>query len=37
MKEIVGVHHVSVTVPDIERARQFYIELLGAIEVFQTE
>jgi len=37
VNEIFGVHHVSVTVPNIDRARQFYIDLLGAKEIFQTE
>lgn len=32
-----GVHHVSLTVPDIEVARRFYIELLGAEEVVTAE
>ena len=32
-----GVHHVSVSVPDIDTARRFYIELLGADEVFTGE
>ena len=27
-----GVHHVAVSVPDIELARKFYIDLLGAKE-----
>ncbi len=27
-----GVHHIGVSVPDIDRARTFYIDLLGAIE-----
>lgn len=27
-----GVHHVGVSVPDIARAREFYIDLLGAVE-----
>jgi catechol 2,3-dioxygenase-like lactoylglutathione lyase family enzyme len=37
MKNIQGVHHVSISVPDIELARTFYIELLGAREVFAFE
>ncbi|WP_380879579.1 hypothetical protein ACFB49_23070 [Sphingomonas sp. DBB INV C78] len=32
-----GVHHVAVSVPDIARAREFYIDLLGAEELAQTE
>ena len=27
-----GVHHIAVSVPDIARAREFYIDLLGARE-----
>jgi len=27
-----GVHHIAVSVPDIAKARTFYIELLGAVE-----
>ena len=27
-----GVHHIGVSVPDIARAREFYIDLLGAVE-----
>jgi catechol 2,3-dioxygenase-like lactoylglutathione lyase family enzyme len=37
MREVQGVHHVSVSVPDIQLARKFYIDLLGAREVFSTE
>jgi len=37
MKQILGVHHVSVSVPDLQLARKFYIDLLGAREVFSTE
>jgi catechol 2,3-dioxygenase-like lactoylglutathione lyase family enzyme len=33
MREFQGVHHVAVSVPDIDRAREFYIGLLGAEEV----
>lgn len=29
---IQGVHHIGVSVPDIARAREFYIDLLGAVE-----
>jgi catechol 2,3-dioxygenase-like lactoylglutathione lyase family enzyme len=27
-----GVHHIGISVPDLARAREFYIDLLGAIE-----
>ena len=37
MKEMIGVHHVSVSVPDIEKARAFYLGLLGAKEVSAVE
>jgi len=37
MKAIIGVHHVSVSVPDIEKAREFYIDLLGAQELSAVE
>jgi len=30
---IKGVHHVAVSVPDIDLARRFYIDLLGAEEI----
>jgi catechol 2,3-dioxygenase-like lactoylglutathione lyase family enzyme len=33
----IGVHHVAVSVPDIETARRFYIDLLGAQEVEANE
>ena len=29
----VGIQHVGVSVPDIEKARHFYINVLGAVEV----
>ena len=32
-----GVHHVSISVPDIDTARRFYIDLLGAEEVTAVE
>lgn len=32
-----GVHHVSISVPDIDKARCFYIDLLGAEEVTAVE
>ena len=37
MKELQGIHHVAVSVPDIDTARRFYIDLLGAREVSQAE
>jgi catechol 2,3-dioxygenase-like lactoylglutathione lyase family enzyme len=27
-----GIHHIGVSVPDIDRARNFYIDLLGGVE-----
>ncbi len=27
-----GVHHIAVSVPDLARAREFYIDLLGGVE-----
>lgn len=32
-ERIRGVHHVAVSVPDIDIARKFYIDLLGAEEI----
>jgi len=29
---IQGVHHIGISVPDIDKARHFYIDLLGAVE-----
>ncbi len=29
---IQGIHHIGVSVPDIAKAREFYIDLLGAVE-----
>lgn len=29
---IIGVHHIGVSVPDLARAREFYIDILGAVE-----
>lgn len=29
---IQGVHHIGISVPDLEKAREFYIGLLGAVE-----
>ena len=29
---IQGIHHIGVSVPDLARAREFYIDLLGAVE-----
>ena len=31
-RHIQGIHHIAVSVPDIEIARTFYIDLLGAQE-----
>ena len=36
-EHIQGVHHVSVSVPDIDIARRFYLDLLGAREIAATE
>ncbi|MDE2404880.1 MAG: VOC family protein [Sphingomonadales bacterium] len=27
-----GVHHIGVSVPDLERAREFYVDILGGVE-----
>jgi catechol 2,3-dioxygenase-like lactoylglutathione lyase family enzyme len=27
-----GVHHIGISVPDLAKAREFYIDLLGAVE-----
>jgi glyoxylase I family protein len=37
MQHIQGIHHVAVSVPDIDVARRFYLELLGAREVSETD
>jgi glyoxylase I family protein len=37
MQHIHGIHHVAVSVPDIQLARRFYIDLLGAREASQAE
>ena len=29
---IEGIHHIGVSVPDLDLARKFYIDLLGAVE-----
>lgn len=29
---VMGVHHIGVSVPDLARAREFYIDILGAVE-----
>lgn len=29
---IMGVHHIGVSVPDLARAREFYVDILGAVE-----
>ena len=36
-ENIQGVHHVSISVPDIDIARRFYIDLLGAVEITAVE
>lgn len=37
MTQVQGVHHVAVSVPDLGRARDFYVDLLGAKEVSSLE
>ena len=27
-----GIHHIGISVPDLDRARMFYIDVLGAVE-----
>lgn len=29
---VIGLHHIGVSVPDLDKAREFYIDILGAIE-----
>jgi catechol 2,3-dioxygenase-like lactoylglutathione lyase family enzyme len=29
---VIGVHHIGVSVPDLEKARAFYLGILGAVE-----
>lgn len=29
---VIGVHHIGVSVPDLDRAREFYLGILGAVE-----
>lgn len=29
---VLGVHHIGVSVPDLARARTFYLDILGAVE-----
>ena len=29
---VMGVHHIGVSVPDLEKAREFYLGILGAVE-----
>lgn len=36
-KHIQGIHHVAVSVPDIDIARKFYVDLLGFTEVCYAE
>jgi glyoxylase I family protein len=37
MQGVQGVHHVAVSVPDLAKARAFYVDLLGAEEVSTEE
>lgn len=39
MTHILGIHHVQITVPldDVEKAREFYIDLLGLTEIDKPE
>lgn len=29
---IIGIHHIGVSVPDLDKAREFYLDILGAVE-----
>ena len=29
---VIGVHHIGVSVPDLDKARRFYIDILGGVE-----
>ena len=29
---IIGVHHIGVSVPDLDKAREFYFDILGGVE-----
>lgn len=29
---VIGVHHIGVSVPDLAKAREFYLDVLGAVE-----
>lgn len=29
---VIGVHHIGVSVPDLDKAREFYLGILGAVE-----
>ena len=29
---VIGVHHIGVSVPDLDKAREFYLDILGAVE-----
>lgn len=29
---VIGVHHIGVSVPDLDKAREFYLHILGAVE-----
>ena len=28
-----GIQHIGISVPDLDKAREFYLDLLGAVEV----
>ncbi len=32
---VLGVHHIGVSVPDLDKAREFYLDILGAVEEVQ--
>ncbi|GFM30575.1 VOC family protein [Novosphingobium sp. PY1] len=29
---VIGMHHIGVSVPDLDKAREFYLDILGAVE-----
>jgi catechol 2,3-dioxygenase-like lactoylglutathione lyase family enzyme len=35
-EQVYGVHHIGITVPDIEQGIAFFKEVFGAVEVFHT-